>query len=238
VSDQETVRAFDSDVDSHAGYVYTTSKQLSCRLAIARWVETVNAMVEMKDRRVLDLGCGDGYFSRLYHDRERPAGMVGIDPSANAIAAAIDKRGERQIEYKVGDGHALPYADREFDLVLVQAVLHHDNNAGDIVREACRLGREVVILEPNGYNPGLKILEKISPYHRQHKEKSYFPRTIDSWLERAGARIVDRRYSNFVPMFAPDLVARACRRVEPLVEGVPLVRNLGCAIYTVKALVG
>ena len=194
-------------------------------------------MTEMKRRRLLDLGCGDGYFTRHYYDTQGPTSVVGIDPSANAITSAIAKRGERRIEFCVADGHSLPFEGKSFDLVLIQAVLHHDSDPADVVREAFRLADEVVILEPNGYNPALKVIEKLSPYHRQHKEKSYPPRAVDGWVMAAGGRIVGRKYSNLVPVFAPDIVARACKAVEPVVEATPILRTLCCAIYTVKAIV-
>ena len=80
MSDRETIRAFDSDVDVHEGYVYTTNDRLSSSLARQRWVETVLGMTEMKGRKLLDLGCGDGYFTRLYYDTQTPTSIVGIDP--------------------------------------------------------------------------------------------------------------------------------------------------------------
>jgi ubiquinone/menaquinone biosynthesis C-methylase UbiE len=236
--DRETIRAFDADVDEHDGYVYTTVERLSSQLACERMVQTIVGLAEMRGRSLLDLGCGDGYFTRLYYDRERPASVVvAIDPAANAIAAANAKRGDREIEFRVGNGHSVPYDDKSFDIVLVQAVLHHDDDPSDIVREACRLGREIVVLEPNGYNVVLKVLEKVSPYHRRHKEKSYAPRSVDRWITGAGGRIVGRRFTNLVPMFAPDVLARACKAVEPAVERAPVLRQLCCGQYTVKALV-
>jgi ubiquinone/menaquinone biosynthesis C-methylase UbiE len=237
LSDEETIRAFDSDVDAHEGYVYTTNDRLSSRLARQRWVDTVLGMTGMKGRKLLDLGCGDGYFTRHYYDTQGPASVVGIDPSANAIKSAIARRAERKIEFSVGDGHSIPFEDKFFDLVLIQAVLHHDDNPADVVREACRLAHEVVILEPNGYNPALKVIEKVSSYHRQHKEKSYPPRAIDRWVTDAGGRVVAKKYSNLVPVFAPDVVARACKAIERPVEETPVLRMFCGAIYTVKALV-
>jgi ubiquinone/menaquinone biosynthesis C-methylase UbiE len=238
VTDEETIRAFDSDVDTHHGYVYTTSDRLSSRLARARWASTITELTSMRGRKLLDLGCGDGYFARLFYDAEGPESIVGIDPSANAIEAAVASRGDRRLEFSVGDGHSLPFADRAFDVVLVQGVLHHDDDPAGVVREACRLGNEVIILEPNGYNPVLKLIEKASPYHRQHKEKSYAPAAIDSWLENAGGRVVSRRYTNLVPVFAPDALARVCKALEPIIESTPGVKRLCCGNYTVKALIG
>jgi hypothetical protein len=37
----------------------------------------------------------------------------------------------------------------------------------------CNIADEIIVAEPNGYNPVLKIMEKVSPYHIQHEEKSY-----------------------------------------------------------------
>lgn len=235
MSDPETIHAFDQDVTVHEGYVYTTGDRLASRLARARWVSAIRELTDMRGRRMLDLGCGDGHFSRIFYDGDGPTEIVGLDPSANAITSADTKKGERRITYQVGDGHSLPFADRSFDIVLIQGVLHHDNDAEGIVREACRVGREIIVFEPNGNSPLLKILEKVSPYHRQHKEKSYFPRTIDRWLTGAGATVVMRRYSNFVPVLAPELMARICKALEPAVEAIPVIRALGCAIYAVKA---
>ncbi len=236
--DNDTIRAFDSDVDAHDGYVYTTMDRLSSRLACERFVRTVVSLTDMRGRTLLDVGCGDGYFTRLYYDAQHPASVVAIDPAERAISAAAAKRGSREIDFRVGNGHSIPFDDKSFDIVLVQAVIHHDDDPADLVREACRLGREVVILEPNGYNVVLKIIEKVSPYHRRHKEKSYAPRSIDRWIARAGGRVVARKYSGLVPMFAPDFLARACKALEPAVEATPILNRVSCGQYTVKALVG
>lgn len=238
MTDFETIGAFDSDVDIHEGYVYTTAGRLSAKLACESWVNTILRVTTMRGAKLLDIGCGDGYFTRIFHDTQLPASVVAIDPAAKAIEAARAKLGGREIDFRVGDGHAVPFADKSFDIVLLQGVIHHDEQPADLIREACRLGREVVILEPNGYNPVLKIIEKVSPYHRRHKEKSYSPRSIDRWIEDAGGRVVMRRYSNLVPTFAPDFVAAACKAVGPAVEAAPILNRLCCGQYTVKALVG
>ena len=86
-------------------------------------------------------------------------------------------------------------------------------------------------MEPNGYNPVLKVIEKLSRYHVEHEEKSYSPRRVAAWFERCGARVEAERYIGLVPMFCPDLLARLLKSFEPLVERTPLLRRIACGQY-------
>ena len=51
---------------------------------------------------------------------------------------------------------------------------------------------------------------------------------LDATVER-------RLFAGLVPMFCPDWMARVTKRIEPLVERLPLVRNIGCAVYVFSA---
>jgi hypothetical protein len=104
-----------------------------------------------------------------------------------------------------------------------------------MLKEGLRIADEVVVLEPNGYNPGLKLLERVSRYHVEHHEKSYAPRTVDKWLRGLGASIVASRWAGFVPMFCPEWFARLTKRLEPAIEHAPVVRQTACAVYVVAA---
>jgi SAM-dependent methyltransferase len=129
----------------------------------------------------------------------------------------------------------LPYPDNSFDVALLQAVLHHVPEPIDIIREALRLAPEIIVLEPNGYNLGLKVIERTSSYHRAHHERSYSPRRLDQWVADAGGTVVSRRFVGLVPVFCPNWMARALRVVEPVVERVPLLRDTVCALYVFQA---
>ena len=117
----------------------------------------------------------------------------------------------------------------------MQSILHHDDDPADIIREAFRLAPVILIHEPNGNNFGLKIIEKTSRYHREHGEKSYRSRQIARWIQQAGGEIQWRRFAGFVPMFCPDWLAKLMKAAEPLVEGTPGLRALGCAVFVVVA---
>jgi hypothetical protein len=105
----------------------------------------------------------------------------------------------------------------------------------EALREALRVAPAIIVSEPNGLNPGLKLFERLSPYHRQHGEKSYTPHTLDRWLKEVGGVISDRRRVGFVPVFCPDWVARVMKQIEPGVERIPFISAFASAIYVVVA---
>src|SRR5690606_24385446 len=125
----------------------------------------------------------------------------------------------------------LPYADQSFDIAHLRGALHHMDQPERAIAEATRVAKTVLVLEPNGYNPVLKIIEKASRYHVEHGERSFPPPMVDSWLRAQGYEVIYRRYSGFVPYFCPDWAARALAKLEPLVERLPLIRALACGTY-------
>ena len=114
-------------------------------------------------------------------------------------------------------------------------VLHHMERPVDALREALRVASTIVVLEPNGYNLGLKLIEKLSKYHREHGEKSYPPSRLERWVRDLGGRVEARDWVCLVPYFCPDWVARVTKVLEPLVESIPLVRRFGCGSFLIVA---
>jgi len=100
---------------------------------------------------------------------------------------------------------------------------------------AARWSDTVLILEPNGLNPALKIIERLSRYHRAHEERSFLPRTLRRWCREAGFSSIQTRFINLVPMFCPDWLARPLAAVGPALELVPLARAFCCGQIVVLA---
>ncbi len=113
---------------------------------------------------------------------------------------------------------------------MIQSILHHDDHLEDIIREAFRLAPAILIHEPNGNNLGLKVIEKLSPYHRAHREKSYTSIQFNRWIQVNGGELFYRKFAGFVPMFCPDWIARLMKRIEPVIEKIPLLRDLVCSV--------
>lgn len=133
----------------------------------------------------------------------------------------------------MSDARQLPFPDDSFDIVLIQSIFHHSECPLEIIREGFRVAPQILIHEPNGNNMGLKIIERLSRYHREHGEKSYTSRRLKQLVGKAGGEITREKFAGFVPMFCPNWMARMMKRVEPAMEGIPLLNSLACAVYVV-----
>ena len=229
------VDVFDRDAGIYGGYLYTTRNQLSSQLATQRTMKAILAADCFTGRSILDMGCGDGFYSIQVWDSGSPRKLTGVDAAKQAVMVANIRKQDRPIQFLVGDAHRLPWPDNSFDVALIQSILHHDNDPQDIIREAFRLASEIIIHEPNGNNVGLKIIEKTSRYHREHHEKSYTSVQMDHWIEKVGGKITYRQFAGFVPMFCTDGLARVMKLIEPVLERIPLVNTYGCAVVVLKA---
>jgi SAM-dependent methyltransferase len=229
------VDPFNRDVAENAGYRYTTNAALSSRLANRRLTDLALAATGFRGRTVVDVGCGDGTYTFDLYDEGHPSSMHGIDPAALAIEAAQRNSGSRAITFSVDGAGSLPFGPQSFDIAHLRGVLHHMDEPRGGIAEALRVAKRVVIIEPNGYNPILKLLERFSAYHRDHAERSFTHRRLDGWIRESGGLVVSRRWAGLVPFFCPTWFARLLKRLEPLIEALPVVKQLSCAVYVVVA---
>jgi SAM-dependent methyltransferase len=72
----------------------------------------------------LDVGCGTGALSSQILERERPAAIVGVDPSAEFIAHARSRVSDARVSFQVGDAQALPVETARFDAAAAALVLN------------------------------------------------------------------------------------------------------------------
>jgi SAM-dependent methyltransferase len=226
-------RPFDADSAKQGGYLYTTNQPLSSKIAIRRQTMEVLAAYSFAGKSIIDIGCGDAGVTIDLYDRTNPARIEGIDPAAKAIEIGKGRIDGRRIQLSVASAYDLPFSDGMFDVAHLRGVLHHLDTPPAALREAARVARSVVVLEPNGYNPILKAIENLSSYHRAHGERSYFASTIDRWIREAGMSITYRSFCCLVPYFCPDFIARALKIIETAVEAMPGFRLLACGAYVV-----
>lgn len=227
---------FNEDVTLNGGYLYSISARLSSQLANERLTQITINSLNLSSKDIIDVGCGDGVYTNEIFSKKKLRSMLGIDISYEAIKRAQNLYVHNEkLQFKHLDIYGLPNLHRNFDCAIFRGVLHHVSNPRLAIQTVSRLTSEFLILEPNGYNPFLKVIEKISPYHRQHFERSYFPFQLRNWLAENNFKIVKDEYVGLVPFFAPDSIAKALKVIEPLVERTRVLSKLACAVYVVHA---
>lgn len=130
-------------------------------------LERMNRFQEAEARRIiadlalpagsrgLDVGCGVGLYALWLAEAVGPAGgVVGIEPEMEKVEAARALVGggvdPGRLEFRQGDGTAIPLPDRSVDWVWCGDVLHHIVDTEKALREFCRIvrpGGRIVVKE-------------------------------------------------------------------------------------------
>lgn len=142
--------------------------------------ETLKILGDIDGKSILDLGCGEGGYSRLL--TSKGAKVVGVDYSENLIKEAINLNQSNKIEYYVRDACNLEGIENSiFDFVLSAMCLMAVENLESAIKEAYR------VLKPGGeflisiLHPcfGFKNYFNEGPY--QEIESEYFGKPITFW---------------------------------------------------------
>jgi ubiquinone/menaquinone biosynthesis C-methylase UbiE len=91
------------------------------------------ALGDVDGKSLLDLACGDGFYTRRFRAECGANPVLGIDLSPRQIerAQAIERQKPLGIEYRVGDVTELEL-DRRFDVITAIHLLHYLANAAEI----------------------------------------------------------------------------------------------------------
>ena len=125
-----------------------------CHDMVVRRSVVLEALRLRSGERVLEVGCGGGFYAFEAAQCVGPSGRVcALDVSADQIAAAKVRCGELTwVECQIGEASALPYGDAEFDALYGVQVFEYVAKVDDALREIRRVlrpGGRVVILATN-----------------------------------------------------------------------------------------
>ena len=172
---------FDESVGEQLEVVYRTRDILRRRRLVH---EAVGAQ---PGERVLDAGCGPGFYVAELLDAVGPEGsVVGIDVSPAMLAiAARRSEAHPNVAFHEGDATSLPVESEDFDAALSVQVLEYVNNPPAALAEihrALRPGGRVVLwhsADPERMRCALSAWD-------EHLAHPALPRTLAGDLRRAG----------------------------------------------------
>jgi ubiquinone/menaquinone biosynthesis C-methylase UbiE len=99
--------------------------------------QRLGAMLPTRSR-LLDIGCGDGRLGALLRERAPQLEIEGVE---------VLPRTDCGVPCCAFDGVHLPFSDRSFDCCMFVDMLHHTRDPLAILRDACRVSREFLLIK-------------------------------------------------------------------------------------------
>jgi arsenite methyltransferase len=176
--------------------------------------------------RVLDAGCGPGFYVAELLDQVGPSGFVaGVDGSPSMLAVAAHRvEGRPNVELHESDVTALPAPDAAFDRVLSVQVLEYVEDVDRGLRELHRVlrpGGRVVVWDVDWatlswHSEQPERMERMLRAWDRHLSEPSLPPTLAPRLRRAGFEdVVMEGHAFAAAEFSPDSYGAA---LVPLIE--------------------
>jgi len=133
-----------SELDSKAERLKLDERDQIYRLNIQLYNHVASG-VPIRDKNVLEVGCGHGGGASYVMRSFAPRSMVAIDLSANNIRVCREHHPVSGLTFREGDAQNLPFEDAVFDVVLNVESSHCYPSMDRFLSEVCR------VLRPGGH---------------------------------------------------------------------------------------
>lgn len=176
---------------------------------LIRWLDS------KPGERILDIGCGDGYFSRLIADQG--AYVVGIDINLPMLDVAEKKNRTERTEFHTMNAEELGFPDASFDKIVSFCVIEHFDDDNRVLKHASRLlkpGGVMVFSADSLSHAGIRDHERAAHRRRYHVNSFYTREILTRKLSDVGIRIEESRY--ILTSGASIALARATWRIDDL----------------------
>jgi ubiquinone/menaquinone biosynthesis C-methylase UbiE len=202
------------------------------READETWTNVIRHMTEVKGKKVLDIGCGGGIYSKKLADMGA-SHVTGIDFSEQSLIGARDYcKAYENIDFQQGNALQIDLADEQFDIVLERAVVHHFDDLTSNFSEIHRVLRDdgsVIIQDrtpEDCFLPGSAthlrgyFFDRFPKLKEQEQNRRHSSDRVIAELQKAGFQYImevslweTRKIYNDKQALYDDLLARTGRSI-------------------------
>jgi SAM-dependent methyltransferase len=202
-----------------------------------RWARRVKMLTGrlQQGQKVLELGCGIGYFTREL--ARSGAEIAAIDISPDLLEVARRDCSSENVSFEVQNAYALTYKDETFDSVVGSSVLHHleiDAALREIAR-VLRPGGSIYFTEPNMMNPQIAVQKNVPAVKKRlgdsPDETAFFRWPLQQKLKRVGFRDIRIQPFDFLHPKVPRPWIPAVDNLSRFAEKVPVLREIAGSLY-------
>jgi SAM-dependent methyltransferase len=173
------------DPDFFAGYS-RLPRSVDGLAAAAEWPMVQNMLPPMQGLRVVDLGCGFGWFCRWARE-QGAASVLGLDVSTNMLARAVADTDDEGITYRQQDLDQFDLPHGEFDLAYTSLTLHYLANLDGLLATVRRALSPGGVLLASLEHP-VFTAPTTAEWIRDHDGRTVWP--LDGYL-REGPRVTE-----------------------------------------------
>lgn len=135
-----------------------------------------------KNKRVLDIACGEGYGSNLIADYADH--VTGIDISVEVVKHANEKYKNENLEYLVGSVLDIPLENSSIDLVVSFETIEHLNEHNEMIVEIKRvLKADGILIISSPEKENYQKVDPDNPYHVKELRSSEFATLLNKYFK-------------------------------------------------------
>lgn len=191
-------------------YRYVTMRIYDLALQIADRLDI------QENSSVLDIGCGDGLFSKEYLSKKYKH-VTGYDFSHASIESAkINCPGNIHFERRDVSQLKFDPASR-YDAAFLVGILHHiKKDAPGVIQRLSQVCPKLIVLEP--VRNIIRMLLEYLPVYREAGEDSFYFNELCAIFHNAAYRMTECHKIGFVPNFLPDQLLSLFKKIEGAME--------------------
>ena len=202
-----------------------------------RWARRVKMLTQhlRSGDKVLELGCGTGYFTSAL--AKTGAQITAIDISPDLLRVAREKCVRPNISFEIQNAYSLSYGEGTFDAVVGSSVLHHleVNSALREIHRVLKRGGSIRFTEPNMMNPQIAVQKNIAAIKRRlgdsPDETAFFRWTLRRQMAARGFTEIQIRPFDFLhPRVSAGWIPRL-RTIGDIMEKIPLLGEIAGSLY-------
>src|SRR3989338_942690 len=165
----------------------------------------LNAVGNIKNKKLLDVGCGAGIHAKIYWGKG--AKVYGVDISKTMVEMA--QKNCPSVEFKIGSISKLPYPNSKFDIVTASLSLHYIKNLDIAFKEINRVLKKDCLFYYSTDSPLFQARET-------YEDKNFKIKGIGQFLDkRTGKEIyVGLPWKEYVAKWemVPGMIIKSYRR--------------------------
>ena len=185
--------------------------------------------------RVLELGCGTGYFTQEL--ARTGADIVAVDVSPELLEIARVDCSAPNVRFEIQNASAMSYSDAVFHSVVGSSVLHHleIKEALHEIHRVLKSGGTIYFTEPNMLNPQIAVQKNIPWVKRKlgdsPDETAFFRWPLRRLFKEAGFREVRIDPFDFLHPKTPSPLVTGLNVIGRFLENVPVVSEFAGSLY-------